>query len=469
VTGKIEPDKEPPMDLLNNVAEAMQTVFTSEAEKAAKASGFCRRRSPLSATFVPAMTFACLAHPLPTLDHFCQTAAACGVAVQPQAFDERFGPQTGPKSAEYLRLSLANAVKQVIAEQPMAGTLLARFAAVAIQDSSTVVLPDCLEELWQGNGGNSDNNTRSAVKLQVRLDLLSGQLSGPFLGAGRSSDQSCVLQGDNDLPAGALRIADLGYFDLDEFTRLDKRDVYFLSRYQFGTALFAIEPDRRLKLLEWLKEQSDAVVDVPVKIGKRHRLKGRLVVIRVPEEVAQIRRKRLLENAKKKGKWVSADRLALCAWTLLLTNIPVTLTSAAELAVLARCRWQIELLFKLWKSRGGLDKCRSNKPYRVLSEVYAKMIAMVVQHWLLVAGCWKASRRSLTKAADVVKQQALSLVAALGNLTQLLWVLGVTCRGMAAGTRMHKSKKDPRTWQLIEDNNHAHVPRQEQPTDQPAL
>src|SRR5947207_4542969 len=146
------------MKLLNTVAQAMQTVFTTQAEQAARDSGFCQRRSPLSSTFVSALTFACLAHPQPTLDHFCQAAAACGAPTQPQAFDARFGPDTGPKSAEYLRLSLANAVKQVIAEQPLAEGLLARFTAVAIQDSSTVVLPDCLEHLWQGNGGKTDHN-----------------------------------------------------------------------------------------------------------------------------------------------------------------------------------------------------------------------------------------------------------------------------------------------------------------------
>jgi hypothetical protein len=449
------------MTVLNSVAQAMQTVFTTQAEEAARGSGFCQRKSPLSKTFVQAMTFACLGHPEPTLDHFCQAAAACGAVVTPQAFDGRFGPDTGPKSAEYLRLSLANAVQQVIAEQPLAVGLLARFVAVAIQDSSTVVLPDCLEHLWQGNGGKTDNNTRSAVKLQVRLNLRSGQLSGPFLGAGRSSDQTCVLQGDDDLPAGALRIADLGYFDLDVFARLDHRGVFFVSRYQFGTALFTLEPEKRLKLLDWLAGQSSDVTDVPVKIGVKHRLKGRLVAIRVPEEVAQIRRKRLLESAKKRGKSVSADRLALCAWTLLLTNIPLAMASVEELVALARCRWQIELLFKLWKSGGGLDKCRSDKPYRVLCEVYAKMIAMVVQHWVLVAGCWKETRRSLTKAAAVVKQQALSLVAALKNLTMLIWVLSVTVSSMAAGTRMHKSKNDPRTWQLLEEKNHDGVPRPE--------
>jgi IS4 transposase len=449
------------MVVLNRVAQAMQTVFTAQAEKAAQQSGFCRRKSPLGGpVFVQAMTFACLAHPLPTLDHFCQAAAAAGVVVQPQSFDDRFGP----KAAEFLRLSLADAVAQVVAETPLARGLLARFSAVAIQDGSTVVLPDCLEDLWQGNGGKTDHNTRSAVKLQVRLDLRSGRLTGPLLYAGRSSDQKCALQGDDELPAGAVRIADLGYFDLDEFERLDRRGVFFVSRYQCKTALYALGEQGRIDLVEWLAGQTASVVDVPVEIGKKHRLKGRLVAIRVPQEVAQQRRKRLLEDAKKRGKKVSAERLKLCAWTLLLTNIPVAMASVEELAALTRCRWQIELLFKLWKSGSGLGKSRSDKAYRVLCEVYAKMIAVVVQHWVLVAGCWKDSRRSLTKAAKVVKQQALSLVNALAKLAKLLDALRLAVTCMAAGSRMHRSKKDPRTWQLFEGPPHAPVP----PTDSPA-
>jgi hypothetical protein len=434
------------MTLLTTVAQALQTVFTTQAEQAARDSGFCRRASPLGgAVFAQALTFGCLGQPRPTLDHFCQAAAATNVTVQPQAFDQRFNPN----AAEYLRLTLQNAVNQVIAAQPLATSLLARFTAVCIQDSTTVVLPDCLADLWQGNGGSSDHNTRSAIKFQVRLDLRSGQLTGPFPGAGRSSDGSCVLQHDA-LPVGALRIADLGYFDLDVFARLGQGGAYWLSRWHYGTALFS-QQGQRLKLLAWLKEQPGGVVDVPVQIGKKHRLAGRLVAIRVPEEVAQKRRRRLLENARDKGKEVTTERLALCAWTLLLSNLPQELASAAELEALRRCRWQIELLFKLWKSGGGLGWSNSTQPYRVLTEVYAKMTAVVVQHWLLVLGCWQQTRRSLTKAAPVVRQQALALLGGIIGLLCLEAVLTLIVRALAAGTRIHKSQRDPRTWQLLDN------------------
>jgi hypothetical protein len=46
-------------------------------------------------------------------------------------------------------------------------------------------------------------------------------------------------------------------------------------------------------------------------------------------------------------------------------------------------------LFKLWKNHGRVaDWAASGNPWRVLSEVYAKMMAMLVTHWLLVVSCW---------------------------------------------------------------------------------
>jgi hypothetical protein len=434
------------MTLISTVAQAMQTVLTDKANKAAHDSGFCQRASALGgATFVQAAVFACLAKPLPTLSDFTQKAAAVGCVVKPQAFDQRFTAC----AADCLRLVLAEAVAQVIVSQPPLVPLLQRFTALAIQDSTTLVLPDCLKDLWQGNGGSTTEGTQAAVKFQVRLDLCSGQMTGPFPDHGRSSDQRSAIQSDEDLPPGALRIADLGYFDLDVFARLQERNVFYLSKLQFGTAVFT-SAGQRLRLLQWLKEQTQDVVDTPVLLGSKQRLPCRLVAIRVPESVARKREERLRKDTQKRGKKVSAERLELCAWTVLVTNLPVELASAAEMVVLARCRWQIELLFKLWKSDGGLDKSGSHKPWRIMCEIYAKLIGLVVQHWLLVAGCWQNARRSLRKAAKVVRDMALALAGALADRLLLEAMIHVIVRCLAAGIDIHKSAKDPRTYQLFE-------------------
>src|SRR6266849_11174778 len=64
--------------------------------------------------------------------------------------------------------------------------------------------------------------------------------------------------------------------------------------------------------------------------------------------------------------------------TILITNVPQELLSIDEALVLARCRWQIELCWKLWKQVGKVDTWRSAKPYRILTEIYAKLLGCLI-------------------------------------------------------------------------------------------
>ncbi len=148
-----------------------------------------------------------------------------------------------------------------------------------------------------------------------------------------------------------------------------------------------------------------------MRLGVRQRVPARLLAVRVPQEVADQRRRRLRATARDQGRAVSADRLALCAWTVLLTNVPPDRLTLREALALARARWQIELLFKLWKSHLRVDEWRSANPWRVLTEVYAKLLAAIVQHWLVLVGCWHHPDRSLVKAARAIQAHALHLAA----------------------------------------------------------
>src|SRR5438045_50142 len=114
------------------------------------------------------------------------------------------------------------------------------------------------------------------------------------------------------------------------------------------------------------------------------RLPARLLAVRVPQAVADERRRVLRAEARKRGQAVSATRLALADWTILVTNAPAALLTLAEALVVLRARWQIEQLFDLWKTHGHLERTRSGKPWRVLCEVYAKLLAVLLQHWVLL-------------------------------------------------------------------------------------
>jgi len=323
--------------------------------------------------------------------------------------------------------------------------LINRFSSVRLMDSSTVGLPESLAELWPGCGDS--HGQTAALKIQVDLNFTSGALEAVWLQAGREHDQ-CRRAQQLELSAGSLRIADLGYFKLDMFEKYAAQEAFWLTRLKIGTLLYDLD-GQEIVLEEWLKAQTEAQVEQPVLLGHVHHIRCRLLASRVPDPVAQQRRRKMKREAQVKGQTLSAARLALASWTLLVTNVPCHLLTLAEALILYRVRWQIELLFKLWKSIGKLDVSLSQNPWRILCEVYAKLLALIIQHWIFLVSFWAYPDRSLTKAAQTIQRFALSLalVCQAKPLLSKLLITIDTC--LAAGCRINPRRSRPNTYQLL--------------------
>jgi hypothetical protein len=438
------------MTTIPNVSRALSELLTRSAEAAGVTSGFVQRQSKLSAAvFVQAVVLGWLGMPTAGLGQLSRVAGVLGVRISPQGLDQRFTSS----AARLLEQVLAAGVRQMIASEPAAVPLLQRFAGVYVQDSTTIALADELAAEWPGCGTASTatrDGARASMKLQVRLELTRGTLAGPVPQAGRASDRTTVAVGE-PLPAGALVIADLGYFSLRYLAGLGAAGVLWLSRLQAQTVVFDAT-GRRLDLLPWLRQHAatpTSTIDQPVTLGIDQRLPARLLAVRVPPEVSASRRRKLKVEAQRRGKTLSAARLARADWTLLVTNVPPTTLTIAEALILARARWQIELLFKLWKSHGQLAQSRSHQPIRQLCEVFAKLIALLIQHWLFLVTCWRAPNRSLVRAAQLVRQFALVLAIACHSPAHLSTTIRRLAAGLAAGARIDSRRHMLGTWQLL--------------------
>ena len=413
------------------------------AEAAAESGVIVRQRKFTSLSLARTFVLGFLQNPDASDEQLAQMAVQCGADVTPQAVEQRHSP----KLVQFLEGLFRRACQMALGTQRSLAPLLERFHSVTVLDSSTITLPDGMHEQFAGCGGSYGGGA-AAMKLQTELELRSGALQ-VTVEAGRSSDgttpRQLVQRG-----AGALRITDLGYFSLAVFATIVGWGEHFLSRLQFGTSVRLADGDA-VALLPWLAQQAGPFVDQAVMLGKEQALACRLIAWRLPPEQASRRRQKLREETRsKKGREPSAERLAWCDWTILVTSVPLALLTPAEAAVMYRARWQVELLFKRWKSQDRVAVLSGSTEVRQMVRVWSRLLAAMVQHWLVQASAWGDPTKSLSKVCEAVRSFVGRLAASLDSRRTLRRVLDDLCKTVGKTCRRDKRSK-PGTFELLND------------------
>lgn len=428
------------MHTISQIATALRDVLVETAEQLGRETGFVQRTSKLSASaFVLSIVYGVMGNPETTYTHLCQSAKMVGVKISAQGIEQRFTPA----ACKLLYGVLQKAVTYRISGSASRLALLQRFQGVYVRDSSCVVLPKALHGQFPGVG--SKQGVTAGVKLHVRLDLHTGELAGPEITNARVHDRKSPFH-EEVLPAGGLRMADLGVFDLDQFAQDSLDRVYWLSRYKVGTVVLATN-GQRLYLPALLKDQDQ--LDMPILLGQKHQIACRPLAQRVPQEVADQRRRRLREYASRKQVSLSQETLFLAQWTLLITNVPPALLSLPESLVLYKVRWQIELLFKLWKQSAKIDEWRSQNLDRLMCELYGKLIAVVIMHWQFTIALWAIPARSLFKAVQVMQAFAASLACAIHDESLFDRMLEIIQRVLVSSCSLNPRHARPNTYQYL--------------------
>jgi len=422
-------------------AAVLQGLLSTTAEEIGRACGLIQRQREFTASsLLSTFVLGFLQRPQPTWEFLALVARQCGAYVTPQAVLERVTPAL----RDSLRQLWQAALEGVVTSEARASPLLRKFTQVLIGDSTTIALADALAEEFPGCGG-SHGSGRAALKLQVVWDYLSGRLWRLTCEAGKEHDAKSLDRAPAP-PAGSLSIFDLGYFAIERFRTWQQAGAHWISRGISDLGVW--EGHVSHDLHAWLAAQPKGPIDLWVEVGAR-RLPCRLLALRAPPEVAGQRRRKAYVKAAKKGRQPTARHLDTCDWTVFLTSCGDDLLTWKEVVVLYRVRWQIELLFKLWKSHGLVDEHRSEDPVRQLVELYAKLIAVIVQHWLLLATCWPDDRLSLTKAARLLRDQAPQLIAVFADRQALADTLARWADQLTGLARISRRTTQPSNPQLL--------------------
>lgn len=322
---------------------------------------------------------------------------AIKVAISREGMHRRF---TGTAVA-FMRRCAEFVLKQKASEMiQLQSKILQHFKRILIFDSTSWDINPALRDVLPGYGGGaSDAN----CKVQTCYEYKGGELMFFDITAGTNPDNSYTCQLTSHLHPGDLILFDLGYFCTKTLRDINRIGAYFLCRFFVGTALIDPVTLTPINLLDTLKRMKGNCHQMKVLMGSQHRglqVVCRLVCLKVPQEIANERRRKLRKSTmRKKGRQPSEYHLQMAGWMLMVTNVSEEWLSPEMMRPFYSLRWQIELLFKQIKTVLCIHKSNTCKENRLLCEIYGKLIMAVIIHRIhadINIRLWNTQRRELS-------------------------------------------------------------------------
>lgn len=221
---------------------------------------------------------------------------------------------------------------------------------------------------------------RTTWRLHVGYDLATGQVDQLELTDGKGAEN---LQRLTYRP-GDIVLGDRYYARPRDLRPVIDASADFIVRTGWNSLRLLQANGKPFDLFATLAAQSEQESEVQVRIHEGvtetppEPLLLRLVIRRKDPEQAQAEQKRLLKDAKKRGKKPDPRSLDAAKYILLLTSLPAAAFPPATILALYRFRWQIELAFKRFKSLAGLDMLPAKKPELARAWIYARLIVAII-------------------------------------------------------------------------------------------
>jgi len=304
----------------------------------------------------------------------CEISGLSGQTLSKQGLFDRIGQ----KSVDFAKKALEHVLTVQLNALQQTTTFFACFNNVFLQDSTTLCLPETLAWFFAGN--TSRGKKKAVARIQTIFNVKCMSFWHFGLGSFTQNDQSAAGLILKYLKKGDLVIRDMGYFVLENFRCIMAKDAYFISRVKFGVSIYDLEGNE-LTLKKLLRKK--VVKDMRVLIGSKAKLPVRLIMIPLSAKHANEKKRKAnadrdkrLNHGKYYYKWLE--------YTIFISNIENEKWSATQIANAYKVRWQIEIIFKSWKSNFNLQKILHEEcanVYRVQINIYLLLmfICLVVQ------------------------------------------------------------------------------------------
>ncbi|MEA5261084.1 transposase, partial [Arcicella aquatica] len=169
------------------------------------------------------------------------------------------------------------------------------------------------------------------------------------------------------------------------FKEYSQVGAYFVSRLKANASLFDPHTNEPISLVTLLPKD-DSIVSIECYLAhpKTHKnsIAVRVCIEKVPETISQQRLEKLQKTAKCQQWELSELRVELCAYNLFITNANQEQLPSELIRLFYGIRWQIELVFKIWKSIFEIDQVKPMSIFRFECMLYGRLILILINNQL---------------------------------------------------------------------------------------
>lgn len=361
----------------------------------ARQTKFVQRKSSLNgARFANLMVFSagCLSET--SLCEQCEDFEyRYGEKLKKQSLHDRFNQY----AVAFLRALLEDAIARKI-DPKTYKDFLPNQKSVKIKDSTSFQLPDDFKDLYPGSGGIS---SKACLKIQFEYDLKTGKVTEMSIGGFTTTDLTNSYQTKDQIEAGDLLIRDLGYVSLEYMEIVKEQEAFYLNRIKSNISLWVktkeglFEPLNLARIEKQMRKGNKPTRQVSVYLGAKKNVECRLIIQCLPEEVSAKRLRKAHQAAKREGRILGKDTIARIGLNLFVTNMSDEDLPMEHVWPLYRLRWQIELVFKAFKTVAQIDKIKKVKLYRLECYLYGKLLWALLGwdiYWKLTKGNLKLDK-----------------------------------------------------------------------------
>ncbi len=258
---------------------------------------------------------------------------------------------------------------------------------------------------------NRNGKKTSEIKIDVIHELLTNRILDVRLEHKDVPDQAFSDRMLKFIEPGDLIIRDLGYFVLSTLQAISQAGAYYVSRLLPNVKVFLHQDSRKpidLKRFVTQKCKKAPCIDIEVFLGDL-KVPARLVLYRAPIEVRRVRLKNAKARAQATGRVMSHGKMFTIHYSAFITNVPIEMLSAELVGTIYQLRWEIELIFKQWKSLLKMNILEGINPNRIECLIWGRLcmvlfMGLVSQELGQIAE-WFGKELSLVKVIKYVLRE----------------------------------------------------------------